>query len=121
MVRWWRLLADADPRAGAARSGMPAVTPEQGVALFDAALAVTSRLVMPVRLDFSVLRSLSAVPALLRGLVRTRTRRTVASAATAEGLTQRLAEARPRPSASPPPGRPGRAPGRRRARATVPA
>uniref|UniRef100_A0AAU2JVB5 SDR family NAD(P)-dependent oxidoreductase n=1 Tax=Streptomyces sp. NBC_00049 TaxID=2903617 RepID=A0AAU2JVB5_9ACTN len=63
-----------------ARSGMVPLTDEDGLGLFDAALAVGSPLVAPVRLDLRALRQRGGdVPALLRGLVRT-TRRRAASA-----------------------------------------
>ncbi|WP_344585368.1 type I polyketide synthase, partial [Streptomyces lunalinharesii] len=107
-----------------ARSGMPPLTVEQGLALFDAALALGSTptpdsarattgaagtdrtpdgadgtdaadgaLVAPVRLDLAALSAQSEVPAILRGLVRTRTRRTAAGgSATVAGLVGRLSE-----------------------------
>ncbi|WP_435056669.1 type I polyketide synthase, partial [Streptomyces noursei] len=101
-----------------ARSGMPPLTVEQGLALFDAALTLASTpapdsgrasadasgtdrtsdgtdvaLVAPVRLDLAALAARSEVPAILRGLVRTRTRRTAAGgSATVAGLVGRLSE-----------------------------
>ncbi|MET9418683.1 type I polyketide synthase, partial [Streptomyces klenkii] len=81
-----------------ARSGMPALSAEEGVALFDAALATaaaaTEPFLLPVRLDLTALRAQGEPQPLLRGLIRsrTRTRRTSASgSATASGLVQRLA------------------------------
>ncbi|WP_193516983.1 type I polyketide synthase, partial [Streptomyces vinaceusdrappus] len=83
-------LSETDRRR-IARSGLPAVTAEQGTALFDAALASGEPVVLPVRLDLAALRGRDDVPNLLRGLVRARRRRSAAggSAATA-GLVQRL-------------------------------
>ncbi|MEU2834140.1 SDR family NAD(P)-dependent oxidoreductase, partial [Streptomyces lavendulae] len=57
-----------------ARTGMPELTPEQGSTLFDAALRLDTALVAPVRFDFAAMRAQDEVPALLRGLVRARTR-----------------------------------------------
>ncbi|MFI1292702.1 SDR family NAD(P)-dependent oxidoreductase, partial [Streptomyces sp. NPDC020792] len=80
-----------------ARAGMPPLAAEQGFALFDAALAADAEdttgtaLVVPVRLDLAALAAQGEVPAVLRGLVRTRTRRTVAGGTvTADGLVARL-------------------------------
>ncbi|MFH9983233.1 SDR family NAD(P)-dependent oxidoreductase, partial [Streptomyces sp. NPDC017179] len=79
------------------RAGMPPIAAEQGFALFDAALAAGAEdttgtaLVVPVRLDLAALAAQGEVPAVLRGLVRTRTRRTVAGGTvTADGLVARL-------------------------------
>ncbi|MFE3743767.1 beta-ketoacyl synthase N-terminal-like domain-containing protein, partial [Streptomyces sp. NPDC059134] len=84
-------LSEADRRR-IARSGLPAVTAEQGVALFDAALASGAPVVLPVRLDLPAFRAQGEVPPLLSGLIRTPVRRTAASAgsATATGLAARL-------------------------------
>ncbi|MFE4578635.1 type I polyketide synthase, partial [Streptomyces chartreusis] len=70
-----------------ARTGFPAVTAEQGLTLFDAAmtLARDTAVVLPVPLDLRTIRDRGDVPAVLRGLVRSR-RRAVA----AGGLLQRL-------------------------------
>ncbi|MEU2511939.1 SDR family NAD(P)-dependent oxidoreductase [Streptomyces syringium] len=73
-----------------ARSGMPALPVEQGLALFDAALAGVEPVVVPVRLDLPVLRALGEVPSLLRGLVRVRSRAAVTGSSTAAGLVRRL-------------------------------
>ncbi|MBL0781315.1 SDR family oxidoreductase, partial [Streptomyces albidoflavus] len=74
------------------RSGTPPLTVEQGLALFDAALALPRAAVLPVRLDLAALRGRGEVPPLLRGLVRTRARRTVRTGSEAAlGLAQRLA------------------------------
>ncbi|ADI03771.1 type I modular polyketide synthase [Streptomyces bingchenggensis BCW-1] len=75
-------------------AGLPAISAEQGMALFDAATALHDAMVVPVPLDLTALRSLGEVPGLLRGLVRP-TRRTAAAALPASGaaadLTRRLA------------------------------
>ncbi|MFI2511788.1 type I polyketide synthase, partial [Streptomyces sp. NPDC018972] len=74
-----------------ARAGMPELTPEQGAALFDAALDTGEPVVLPVRLDLPALREQGDIHPMLRGLVRVRVRRSVAggSVATA-GLVRRL-------------------------------
>ncbi|MFI6982155.1 SDR family NAD(P)-dependent oxidoreductase [Embleya sp. NPDC050154] len=78
-----------------ARGGLIPLTTEQGLALLDAALALDEPALVPTRLDLSTPReaATSATPHLLRGLVRTRTRRTVAAGPAAGGtaLAQRLA------------------------------
>ncbi|NBH12588.1 KR domain-containing protein, partial [Amycolatopsis sp. SID8362] len=60
-------LTEADLRR-MARSGLPALAPEEGLALFDAALTTGAPVVLPVRLDLPALRAQTPVPALLRGL-----------------------------------------------------
>ncbi|MEU9823480.1 SDR family NAD(P)-dependent oxidoreductase, partial [Pseudonocardia alni] len=88
-------LDDAEA-ARLARSGMPPLSPQDGLSLFDAALTVSGAadgpsLVAPVRLDLTTLAESGEVPAILRGLVRTRTRRAAAGgAATVAGLVDRL-------------------------------
>ncbi|MFI6918265.1 SDR family NAD(P)-dependent oxidoreductase, partial [Streptosporangium sp. NPDC050284] len=66
-----------------AAAGMPAMTTEQGLALFDAALGSDSPLVVPVRLNLPAMPA-QLVPPLLRGLVRG-TRRTAAALSAAGG------------------------------------
>nr|AQT01382.1 SgnS1 [Streptomyces gilvosporeus] len=74
-----------------ARQGMPELTPAQGVALFDAALAAGDAHLLPVRFDWASLRAQGEVPPLLRGLIRTRARRSaVGGSAAAAGLVGRL-------------------------------
>ncbi|MFD4322420.1 type I polyketide synthase, partial [Streptomyces sp. NPDC058548] len=74
------------------RAGLPPLSAELGTALFDAALTGEDAVVLPVRLDLAALRSQGEPPALLRGLIRTRTRRAAATgSATASALVQRLA------------------------------
>ncbi|WP_299529237.1 type I polyketide synthase, partial [uncultured Streptomyces sp.] len=66
-----------------ARTGIRPLSPERGLALFDAASGEHA-LRVPVALDPALLSTAGAEPAaLLRGLVRTRARRAAATAATA--------------------------------------
>ncbi|WP_371103261.1 beta-ketoacyl reductase [Streptomyces sp. PU_AKi4] len=74
-----------------ARAGLPELTPEQGAALFDAALATGEPVVLPVRLDLPALREQGDIHPMLRGLVRVRVRRSVAGGSVAvAGLVRRL-------------------------------
>ncbi|NLU81143.1 SDR family NAD(P)-dependent oxidoreductase [Micromonospora sp. HNM0581] len=76
------------------RLGMPAMTTDEGLDLFDAAIAADRATVVPARIDLDALRRRSdALPAVLRGLVRTPARPTATYGATAgtPGLAQRLA------------------------------
>ena len=83
-----------------ARSGVAPLSVEQGLELFDTAIASAEPLVVAARWDNAGLRSRAesgGLPAVLRGLVRTTARRaaTAASAATSAestGLALRLAE-----------------------------
>ncbi|MEU3459407.1 type I polyketide synthase [Streptomyces sp. NPDC006733] len=73
------------------RMGMSALTPEQGLALFDRSLHVDAAVVAPVLLETAALRAQARagmLPPLLRGLVRAPARADRASAA---ALAQRLA------------------------------
>ncbi|NBH10305.1 beta-ketoacyl reductase, partial [Amycolatopsis sp. SID8362] len=72
-----------------AKSGMPSMTNEQGLARFDAAFTVEASVVLPLRLEPAVLRTRPQVPPVLRGLVRGRSRRS-ASAGGRSQLTQQL-------------------------------
>jgi pimaricinolide synthase PimS1 len=68
----------ASDRVRAARAGIVALAPEEGLELFDAALASDRSLLVPVRLDLAALRAQARggwSPPLLRGLVRVPTRR----------------------------------------------
>ncbi len=68
----------ASDRARAARAGVVALAPEEGLELFDAAIASDRSLLVPVRLDLTALRAQAKggwTPPLLRGLVRVPTRR----------------------------------------------
>ncbi|MFE0420478.1 type I polyketide synthase [Streptomyces tendae] len=70
-----RELSEADlERMG--RQGLPAFGAEEGLALFDAAMASGESVIVPMRVDTAVLRNRAGeVPALLRGLVRVPVRR----------------------------------------------
>ncbi|MFI6945109.1 SDR family NAD(P)-dependent oxidoreductase [Streptomyces sp. NPDC050422] len=75
-----------------AAQGLPALSEEEGLALFDAALASGLAATVPLRIDTNVLRSrAAALPALLRGLVRVPVRRSAQSADGGDGLLARLA------------------------------
>ena len=83
-------LSDADVRR-MARSGLPPLPAEQGLALFDAALGAPDAVLVPMLVDARVLAS-ADVPEQLRGVVRTAVRRRTAGAGAAEAdLRQRLA------------------------------
>ncbi|WTG91708.1 SDR family NAD(P)-dependent oxidoreductase [Kitasatospora sp. NBC_01560] len=84
-------LTDRD-RARLGRGGVTPMTVDQGLALFDDALAVDRALVVPARLDLTALRTADEVPVALRGLVRASLRRAAAGPATGNGsLAQRMA------------------------------
>ncbi|MFD8164103.1 SDR family NAD(P)-dependent oxidoreductase, partial [Streptomyces solisilvae] len=92
-------LDEADLRR-IARSGMPPLTVEQGLELFDRALAAPDPLLVLMRLDLPVLRaSADPVPPLLRSLVRTPARRAVAAHGTAEDTTSLAAQLAALPAA----------------------
>ena len=74
------------------RTGVLALTPKQGLELFDAALLVGEALVLPVRLDAVALRARARageLHALLRGLIHVPVRRS--ESAVSGSLQQRLA------------------------------
>ncbi|MDH6114859.1 acyl transferase domain-containing protein/acyl carrier protein [Kitasatospora sp. MAP12-44] len=75
-----------------ARSGMPPLAPEQGLALFDTAVAGAEPSVLPVRLDLATLRAQGEVPPLLRGLITTPARRSASAggAGSTPDLVRRL-------------------------------
>ncbi|MFE0025196.1 SDR family NAD(P)-dependent oxidoreductase [Amycolatopsis sp. NPDC059021] len=82
-------LADAD-LARMRRSGVTALTVEEGLALFDTAISADRAVVLPIRLDLAAVRAQAArdgVPPLLRGLVRAPAR-----PANPGGLRSRIAE-----------------------------
>ncbi len=79
-------LTDAD-RERMTRSGLPALSTEQGLALFDASLGADAANLVPVQLDLAGLRASGDVPHLMRGLVHSSRRR----AAAAGSLVERLA------------------------------
>ncbi|HWO65861.1 MAG TPA: SDR family NAD(P)-dependent oxidoreductase, partial [Umezawaea sp.] len=66
-----------------------ALSEEEGVALFDTALAGPDAVLVPMHLDTSALGD--RVPALLSGLVRRQVRRAAAEAAPQESLSKRIA------------------------------
>ena len=72
------------------RAGLPPLTEEQGLRLFDEALAADRAVVVPAVLDLAALRALPAVPALLRGLVPARQHRRRSAGGDASGLRHRL-------------------------------
>ncbi|MDF3291314.1 type I polyketide synthase [Streptomyces silvisoli] len=99
----WGLWAVADGMAGGLdeadisrmrRAGLPPLTAEDGLALFDTARTVDTAALVPMRLDLAALRAQAAagtIAPVLRGLVRTPARRVVDAASGAEsGLAQRL-------------------------------
>ncbi|MER6614472.1 type I polyketide synthase [Streptomyces xantholiticus] len=83
-------LAGAD-RARMARSGVLPLLPQEGLRLFDAALASDEAVLAPVRIDTGALRADEA-PAVLRALVPAAARRTAQAAAvpSASSLADRL-------------------------------
>ncbi|WP_461012210.1 SDR family NAD(P)-dependent oxidoreductase, partial [Streptomyces capparidis] len=87
-------LGEADRRR-MTRSGMAALSPAEGVALFGLAGAVGDPVLVPMRLEPAGRREAAEVPALLRGLVRRPMRRAARAGAgegaTGSGLAQRLA------------------------------
>ncbi|MFF5173694.1 type I polyketide synthase [Micromonospora sp. NPDC000089] len=84
-------LGGAD-QARANRGGVLAITPAEGMALFDAAVGSEQALLVPVKLDLRATRS--NVPYLLRGLIRP-TRQQARAAARDHGLARRLAGLEP--------------------------
>ncbi|WP_449066481.1 beta-ketoacyl synthase N-terminal-like domain-containing protein, partial [Planomonospora algeriensis] len=84
-------LAEADLRR-LARSGVDPLTAEDGLALFDAALATGRAALVPAQLNFKVFAQADSLPPLLRGLVSTPSRRVVTAASEAAAtLKQQLA------------------------------
>ncbi|MGW7353315.1 SDR family NAD(P)-dependent oxidoreductase [Streptomyces sp. NPDC054784] len=79
----------------AERSGLPALTADENLALFDQALTTDAPALVPLRLDAAALRNRAdGVPHLLRGLVRAPARRqaaAVAAGAAGGSLAERLA------------------------------
>ncbi|WP_220182696.1 type I polyketide synthase, partial [Streptomyces reniochalinae] len=86
LTRW---LGDADVER-MRRQGLPALSVEAGLAGFDAGLASSEALLVPLRVDVPALRGRADVPALLRGLAPPRARR-AAQVSTASDLVERLA------------------------------
>ncbi|WP_432705233.1 SDR family NAD(P)-dependent oxidoreductase, partial [Actinoplanes regularis] len=96
----WGLWQDGEGMAGAIggetarmnRAGVNALTTEQGLALFDAALDGERAVLAPIALDLATLRSHPELPALFGSLIRRRVTRTVAAgAAAAAGRREQLA------------------------------
>ena len=81
---------DEPDRRRLRRGGFGALTQDQGMALFDTALAVDEPILVPIKLDLTAMRN-GTVPALLRGLVRTPARRALEPGAAVGSLTDRLA------------------------------
>ncbi|GAA3548250.1 hypothetical protein GCM10022222_34810 [Amycolatopsis ultiminotia] len=77
-------LAEAD-LARMARLGLPAVTGEQGLALFDQAVSTADAVIAPLRIDVAALRARTdELPALLRGFVPPKARRVAKAARAAD-------------------------------------
>ncbi|MDH2430901.1 SDR family NAD(P)-dependent oxidoreductase, partial [Sphaerisporangium sp. TRM90804] len=84
-------LAAAD-RERMRRTGIPAVSVEDGLSRFDAALRADAAATVPVKLDFASLRARAAeLPAVLRGLVKAPVRGPGRAAAGDPALRARLA------------------------------
>ncbi|MEO3857753.1 SDR family NAD(P)-dependent oxidoreductase [Acrocarpospora sp. B8E8] len=86
-------LSDVDMRR-ITRTGMPPLSVEQGMALFDVATALGSlghAVLIPVRMDLPAMRAFGEVPALLRGLVRAGRRSAASGSVVAATLLNRLA------------------------------
>ncbi|MFF9091336.1 SDR family NAD(P)-dependent oxidoreductase, partial [Streptomyces sp. NPDC014991] len=89
-------LGEAD-QARMSRGGVRALTPDEGLALFDAALGAGQALLVPVKLDLRAARADAAsggtVQPLMRGLIRVtrQAARTAAADRTGGGLADRLA------------------------------
>ncbi|GFE41881.1 type I polyketide synthase [Streptomyces tubercidicus] len=90
-------LTEAD-RQRMARAGLPALPPDRGLALYDAALGRPEAALLPMLVDPHALASGGPVPPLLSGLLPTAPRRTAAAdpaapagAGAAETLTRTLA------------------------------
>ncbi|MEV0577070.1 KR domain-containing protein [Streptomyces sp. NPDC050392] len=77
------------------RQGLPALQPDQGLALFDAGLASGRAALVPLPIDVTALRTRTdTIPALLRDLAPTTTRRrSTVSKADATSLRRRFAQA----------------------------
>ncbi|MBC3841096.1 KR domain-containing protein [Streptacidiphilus sp. 4-A2] len=76
------------------RTGLSPMPSEQGLKLFDAALDAGRAVLVPARLDTQALRAQSALPPLLRGLIRTQPRQ-VASTAGELTISQKIVELPP--------------------------
>jgi short-subunit dehydrogenase/acyl carrier protein len=81
---------DSADRARLSRAGIAAISPSEGLSLFDAALATRQPVVVPALLDLAALRVRAAdgtLPPMLRGLVQVRAR-PAAEQASASGPTK---------------------------------
>ncbi|MFF1282977.1 SDR family NAD(P)-dependent oxidoreductase [Streptomyces sp. NPDC058299] len=93
-------LSDTD-QARMSRGGVRALTPDEGLALFDAALNTGEALLVPIKLDLRAARADAAaggaVQPLMRGLIRVtrQAARTAAADRTGGGLADRLAALTP--------------------------
>ncbi|MEV4969688.1 type I polyketide synthase [Streptomyces scopuliridis] len=89
-------LEDHDVRRVSGGSGMPLLSVEQGLALFDAATASDEALIVPLSIGGGAIPSAAGVPALLRGLVRSgrRAAKSGAAGVSRAGLVERLAALR---------------------------
>ena len=85
-------LGEAD-KARLARAGMPPLSGADGLALFDAALATESPVLVTARLDLRALNGvdIAMVPPLMRGMVTASRRRSAASGDSGGSLIGRLA------------------------------
>nr|AXL05655.1 beta-ketoacyl synthase [uncultured bacterium] len=85
----------ATDQARMSRGGVLAMTPAEGLAMFDIGLHADQPLLVPIKLDLPTLRTQAAaggdVPHLLRGLVRAGRRVARAAAGDSSGLVSRLA------------------------------
>ncbi|QIS10425.1 type I polyketide synthase [Nocardia arthritidis] len=85
----WGLWHTGMANSAAARRGMRPLTEAEGLRLFDAALTVDARVVVPMHLDpHAVAAAMGSVPPLLRALVPAAPRRAVAGVA--DSLAERL-------------------------------
>ncbi|XDV63634.1 type I polyketide synthase [Streptomyces sp. R33] len=82
-------------QARMSRGGVLAMTPSEGLHIFDVGLHADQALLVPIKLDLKTMRSQAAagggVPHLLRGLVRASRRVARAAAGDSSGLVRRLA------------------------------
>nr|AXL06225.1 polyketide synthase [uncultured bacterium] len=83
-------LGGAD-QARASRGGVLAISPAEGMELFDAAVGTPDALVVPVKLDLRKTRAGGPVPHLLRGLVRPGRQQARPASTVDSGLAGRLA------------------------------
>ncbi|WP_124285323.1 thioesterase domain-containing protein, partial [Streptomyces sp. ADI92-24] len=75
------------------RQGLPALQPEQGLALFDAGLASGRAALVPLPIDVTALRTRTdTIPALLRDLVPATRRRSAVARPDAASLRQRFTQ-----------------------------